>query len=70
MSQQTTLDDVKQKVDAMLSLATKSAYECWEDLQEDVMQEMTEEEQEEHCDDIGEIVEQWWNSTEDDGDEE
>jgi hypothetical protein len=61
-----TLDDFRQKLDATLSFVTKSAYESWEDLQEELCGEFPDH----LCDEIGEVVEEWWNANGDDSDDD
>lgn len=58
------------KLDWILDLDSPVNYLCVEDAQEGILDEFSDDEQYEHCDDINDAVAEWWDANEGDSDDD
>jgi len=55
---------IKKKLERLLWLESKENYDSPASMAEGLLDEFTDEEQAQFCDEIGELVEEWWQSEE------
>ena len=62
--------ELETKITALLALDSPANYMCWEDAEESILDELTDEEAEEYTNEGCSMVEEWFAANEEENDEE
>jgi hypothetical protein len=62
--------ELETKITALLALDSPANYMCWEDAEESILDELTDEESEEYTNEGCSMVEEWFAANEEENEEE
>ena len=62
--------ELETKIAALLALDSPANYMCWEDAEESILDELTDEESEEYTNEGCSMVEEWFTANEEENEEE
>ena len=62
--------ELKAKITALLALDSPANYMCWEDAEESILDDLTDEESEEYANEGCSMVEEWFAANEEENEEE
>ena len=62
--------DLTRKIEEILAIDTPSNYECWEDAEESILEELTETESEQYQESCSSMIEDWFAANEETEDQD